>query len=340
MAAWCANRPDASWVLNATSLFEDAQHVADSLAANQVLAHARLHAALSSGRPVAATFLGGSVVLGMGCGEGDVTGTRCAYPHRFEQWMRTCEGHSNFTVTNGATGGTTTISVLPQLPEYMPEADLDQAVGTESSWPEQLLVIDFSTNDSVLRTGLDAASQARSPLVAATEVMLRWLLFERPRVALLLLESDCVSPAHGLYIGTHEAHQRVARHYGVPFLSFASGFRQNVTCSRSPPVWTRTLRGHHPGYQSHQHVADLLAVWLPRLFEMAAGRVATIGHGKQRFSQTRGWGNLPAMPQAITSAELRAQSEICTQPVTTHAAKDARHPSHGPCCCAGGDVGY
>jgi len=36
------------------------------------------------------------------------------------------------------------------------------------------------------------------------------------------------------------------------------------------------------------------------------------------------------MPQAITSAELRAQSEICTQPVTTHAAKDARHPSHGP----------
>jgi hypothetical protein len=215
-------------------------------------------------------------------------------------------------------------------PEYVPEADLDQAVGTESSWPEQLLVIDFSTNDSVLRTGLDAASQARSPLVAATEVMLRWLLFERPRVALLLLESDCVSPAHGLYIGTHEAHQRVARHYGVPFLSFASGFRQNVTCSRSPPVWTRTLRGHHPGYQSHQHVADLLAVWLPRLFEMAAGRVATIGHGKQRFSQTRGWGNLSAMPQAITSAELRAQSEICTQPVTTHAAKDARHPSHGP----------
>ena len=63
-------------------------------------------------------------------------------------------------------GGTTTISVLPQLPEYMPEADLDQAVGTESSWPEQLLVIDFSTNDSVLRTGLDAASQARCHLLS------------------------------------------------------------------------------------------------------------------------------------------------------------------------------
>ena len=36
------------------------------------------------------------------------------------------------------------------------------------------------------------------------------------------------------------------------------------------------------------------------------------------------------MPHAITSEELRAQRKICTQPVTTHAAKDARHSSDGP----------
>ena len=41
-------------------------------------------------------------------------------------------------------------------------------------------------------------------------------------------------------------------------------------------------------------------------------------------------GDGAALLQPITSAALRAQSEICTHPVTTHAAKDARHPSDGP----------
>ena len=54
--------------------------------------------------------------------------------------------------------------------------------------------------------------------------------------------------------------------------SIDTGFRDGIWCSRAPPVWTHSMRGHHPGYESHQHVADLLALWLPGLLAAAAAR--------------------------------------------------------------------
>ena len=300
----------SSWVLNSTALRKDAlrkdaHRVASSLSPRQQLAFAELHAKLQGGQAVNSVFLGGSVVNGMGCSDPALprASPLCAYPARFERWMQRCPGHS-FHISNQAAGGTTTVSMLPQLPQHIPPA------------PEpRLIVIDYLTNDAVYRTGDAGPAFTNSPLVAAQEVQLRWLLSERPADAILLLDSDCVPPSHGLYIGTREARARVAQHYKVAYLKLATGFRDGIWCSRAPPVWTRSMRGHHPGYEAHQHVADLLALWLPGLLAAAAARR---GPAVTNLSVT----NDAAAVTPLTSEGRRMEFEVCSTPLVTHSAAD------------------
>tara|TARA_B110001452_G_C15213882_1_gene421024 strand:+ start:105 stop:1400 length:1296 start_codon:yes stop_codon:yes gene_type:complete len=292
--------------LNSTALRKDAHRVASSLSPRQQLAFAGLHAKLQGGQAVNSIFLGGSVLNGNGCSDPALPRASpprlCAYPARFERWMQRCAGHS-FHISNQATGATTTVSMLPQLPQHISPA------------PEpRLIVIDFSTNDAVYRTGDAGPAFTDSPLVAAQEVQLHWLLSERPADAILLLDSDCVPPSHGLYIGTREARARVAQHYKVAYLRFATGFRDGISCSRAPPVWTRSMRGHHPGYESHQHVADLLALWLPELLAAAARRRPAV----TSLSVT----NDAAAVTPLTSEGRRMEFEMCSMPLVTHSAAD------------------
>lgn len=302
----------ASWVLNATALVNDAHRVASTLSTNQTQLFTQLKAILMRGgtEVVSSLVLGGSVVAGFGCKDPLLSppdGVRCAYPHRFERWMQKCRGYRGFRLTNAATGGTTTISVLPQLSQLVPP-----------SLQPRLLIIDFSTNDAVFHVDvLQNASFVNAPFVAALEVMLIWLRSERPRDAVLLLDSDCVKPSHGLYFGTREAKARVAQHYGVAYLKFSAGFQNSISCSREPSVWTRSRHGHHPGYESHQHVADLLSLWLPALFEAADLRVAN----DSLHTAT------DVMP--LTTERAREKFEICNEPLSTLSAMDHIDPWKG-----------
>jgi len=317
----CTQAED-SWVLNATELRHNAHRAANSLASKQLLAHRRMQNVLRRGGTVLATFLGGSVVTGQtlrNCATG-ISGPACAYPARAEKWMQQCSGLAGrFQVANQATGATTTISILPQLPEFFQGTS---ELGCEGSEPK-LVVIDFSTNDAVFNSGSDPASQAKSPLLAATEVMLRWLLIERPCIGILMLDSDCTLPSHGKHHGTREVHQRAANHYGVAYLSFGSGFRDGIRCTRDPPVWTRSLRGSHPGPDSHQHVADELSLWLPRFFEVA-------GKDSVHHRDHTSVGYNTSLPPPIAPEEALAKHEICRQPVTTYSALAREYTQHGP----------
>ena len=109
-----------------------------------------------SGGPLARVIaLGGSMLGGAECNDGvaEAWSAACAYPRRFVDALET-GGSGAIDFVSMATGGTTSISVLPSLPSLLSTtADMEGGTSTPT-----LIIIDYSVNDALeVRRNFQAA---------------------------------------------------------------------------------------------------------------------------------------------------------------------------------------
>ena len=265
-------------------------------------------------RHVQAVVIGGSVTKGTGCFDSKHSEEECAYPARFARWMR-CHPAigTNLGLANRARSGTTTAAALPLLPA-MVRMYGDDGDAFIADW----LIVDFSSNDAHFSHFYRPPSRQRrleeqssgtisDPVVAATEVMLRYLIEEHPQLPLLLVESDCHSKTSRI------AHQMVAEHYGVPFVAYSEALREGEGCSRN--AWRFSEHSKvHPTWHTHDVVAQMLALWWEAF-------TPSLRAGQKEESPPSV--NERAFGPHLTSSAARAQFAICRRPITVYDAHEA-----------------
>lgn len=247
--------------------------------------------------------LGGSVLRGNGCSEPNGTsGLDCAYPARFARWMR-CMYGSGLQFSNRAIGGTPTSSAIPQIPTLtglggsatMAHLFDRASIRRDDPLPKppDLVLIDWSANDRVDDTPW-RRDVANSKVAAATEQILRFLLAQRPSLAILVFEGSCRTSR----LSSRFAHERAARHYGVPFLAYGDLIPPK-SCFGTRWAAT-TSSGTHCGHVTHQLLSNVLAIW----WRAAVNAVPT---DVSPITDT----NMRALPAPLTNSALQRQFTIC-----------------------------
>ena len=226
-----------------------------------------LRALATPRRRVSAVAVGGSVPSGTTCVDralGLPRGSKdqeraCAYPSRFARWLWAVHCRSSATTffANRALGGTTTAGALPMLPLMVADVEEAGQEGDKHGRAADMLLVDFAVNDHYAEQdwGTSPRDSTRSApsrawaVEAATEVLLRHVLSSSPHTAVLLYEGTCITNE------TKLAHERIARRYGVPFVSYGDALSE---CSR---ITTWTAAHAHPSLTTHRYLADALAFW-------------------------------------------------------------------------------
>lgn len=297
------------------------RRLADAQAMNaaspQAVAHTRVLNRLLARKHTSIVVIGGSMVAGQGCTRKPYTSSEpkqlaeCSYASRFVGWLRRAFGIPDQMLwfSNRAAGGTDTGGGLPQLPLLI------DAGGHAAD----LLIVDYSANDWINEAlrhseNRSARSVSRSPSAAATEVLLRFMLENQPQTALLLVEAECHSMVAKV------AHERVAQHYGVPFVSYADMLRPTFTyesgpsghkaCRRSGTHWHSWHSLLHPTATTHQYISDGLSAWWWRF----ANNCAVVGHHGTRLTTD-------VSTSFVTEPDLRQRFGIC-KPLSVYDARD------------------
>ena len=295
-------------MLDAASIAEIAS--SHNISHRQRSAYAELERLLRAARRVRAVVIGGSVAAGSWCDDlkHGLRGTKCAFTSRFGDWMRCHYAHRQLDVANRARGGVTTAAALPLLPSMVRVYD-DMNKEAIADW----LLIDFSANDAAFGYyygGDSELAPSKRPVAAATEVMLRYLTSEYPKLALLVIESSC-KPAY-----SSRAHEWVARHYGVPYLPYAQALKRDVGCSAQ--AW-HTSHGHvHPLWDTHVNLAEMLAEW----WRAFSASLPTSEDERERAAPPTKVDEHEELPY-LTSASARAVFAICRSAVTVYDAHEA-----------------
>lgn len=183
--------------------------------------------------------LGGSMVAGAGMradchslkgGEEP----RCSFANVFATWLAQCAARTPALVhhENRAHPGMTTAGSMPSLTGLL---------GGDA--PIDLLLVDYSVND---------AHESATSTAAATEALLLHLGLRHPQTAVLLVDAYC-EPGSASNVSV--AKQRVARAYGVPFLSFRRAIA--VSCQHA---WQGET-SNHPAGQTHRDIALMIRHW-------------------------------------------------------------------------------
>lgn len=169
----------------------------------QAEAWRRLLGRLRAGSRVNFLALGGSVMLGNGCHQGNLHFADCSYSARIARALR-CKYYGvptssplesagmdsvGLTYTNAARGGSTTASSLPQLRHII------QPLETA---PPDFVLIDYALNDATeaqdwaaaptLHHHLAGNYSADDIVYATTETLLRYLVRSYPSTAFALVE--------------------------------------------------------------------------------------------------------------------------------------------------------
>ena len=217
---------------------------------------------------------GGSMQAGEGCSSPSKKKWRCAYSQRFAEWLQVYYPGARILPDNRAIGGATSASGLPQLSGW--------AADTATT----AVLLDFSVNDYY--------DNSDSVNMCATEVWLRRFV-EEPGVVPILMDTFPGFAHHppGSAQPIRDGKLRLARHYGVPVLRYASLVPAWYTVDRNhtaeqfaarktallpySPWWFILNRhlldyntsgsdfGHfrHVPWPTHQLIADVLSVaWL------------------------------------------------------------------------------
>jgi len=134
---------------------------------------------------------------------------------------------------------------------------------------------------------------ANSKVAAATEQILRFLLAQRPSLAILVFEGSCRTSR----LSSRFAHERAARHYGVPFLAYGDLIPPE-SCFGTR--WAATTRsGTHCGYVTHQLLSNVLAIWWRAAVNAVPTDVSPITD------------SMRALPAPLTNSALHTQFTIC-----------------------------
>ena len=271
---------------------------------------ALVRAFASAKRRVRTVIVGGSVTHGTSCEDREhgLKETECAYAARFGTYLRCHYAHKQIHVLNRARGGVTSAAALPLLPAMLRIYDDDAVQEADADW----LLVDFSSNDAAFGYYYGATNFSRSdsletsPVAAATEVMLRYLIAEHPSLPILVIESTCHSHA------TRHAHERAARQYGVPFLAYADALSNGTACSKA---WHLAGHSHvHPTWETHAVLAEMLAQWW-RAFSASLLPTRESVAPPAKVDDGR-------LGPYLTSASTRAPFGVCGSPVTVFDAHD------------------
>ena len=307
--AWAEPSTSASLhpLLSLEALRSAASRQASSASSSQRAAHLRVWRSLEAKKHVSIIALGGSMVAGMGCSEASRSHTpegaayfsldskamaECSFPSIFVRSLRRalCIPDAKLLYSNRAAGGTSTKGVLPQLPLLLDDSG---SGGRSGGGGPDLLVIDYSANDwadeviqksesgtykrcnaTDAEEGACSGSQVshadvrNSTSAAATEILLSYVLATRPATAVILVEADC----HALI--SRVAHERIARHHGVPYVAYVDALQSNATmagprymgsgfrvCRKSTKAWQSTTSILHPKQPTHALISTCVEQW-------------------------------------------------------------------------------
>jgi len=114
----------------------------------QLAAYRAFVGKLENKQRVSAVALGGSCIVGIGCGEWKGRERQCAFPSRFYRWLskKHYGREDGISYENRAVGGSTTAATLPMLPLTVSDDTL--AGSTNRTRGVDMVFIDFSVNDA------------------------------------------------------------------------------------------------------------------------------------------------------------------------------------------------
>ena len=237
--------------------------------------------------------LGGSMVAGQLCNDGEATNANCAYPHRLAAALDALAGATKapaapLAFTSLASGGTSSLSTLASLGPLLAPFGADAAAGLPT-----LLVVDFSAND--LAGGLDVLS--------STEALVRHVLGELPSVALMLVETF-----HGLGHGLHPkptavkrtalaAYRAIGLRYGVPVVRYEQVINDERLAWQRATIGGDGREAVHPPWHTHELIATTLLHSMLLIADAIRADVA-------------GADALPEVPKRATKGMLQAEVDL------------------------------
>lgn len=239
-------------------------------------------------------IFGGSMTGGALCSEGQVTNKRCAWPARFERWIRQLLGDC-ITVYNFARGGTQSEVALSMIP-----VTLNTFMKQNGQHPT-LVITDFSVNDVYEMNGNVGRNSLLSALGEYSDQEKGAAVAESLIITLRNLTNDKSRTRHWMMLSHHpksfedaglmNAHERIARLHGVPVFD---------TRSLWPSYWRP--KGAHPDFRTHELLASLLARSICSSCTQSDA------------------------PQFYARSALRDKLPSCTRPTTVHSAYDHASP--------------
>eukprot|EP00613_Pedinella_sp_CCMP2098_P028856 CAMPEP_0171704342 /NCGR_PEP_ID=MMETSP0991-20121206/12617_1 /TAXON_ID=483369 /ORGANISM="non described non described, Strain CCMP2098" /LENGTH=719 /DNA_ID=CAMNT_0012293823 /DNA_START=1658 /DNA_END=3817 /DNA_ORIENTATION=- len=213
--------------------------------------------------PIKVVVLGGSVTNGGGCESYALPQSkkgmfgRCAWSHRFVNWMKEHFSNPHITLVPLCQPATTSVWILSHFDRVL-ESNPD------------LVLVDYAVNDP-LYAEHDAAQRLYWKMMrASNERLVRRFLENKippkrgvaskgsPALMYVVLQRSWENSS---YAFSREVYEPVCEHYGIPLVSVRDAVWPDVNVIRNPAVW-ETINGAHPIWKGHQLVTDVLAfVW-------------------------------------------------------------------------------
>ena len=197
---------------------------------------------LASGDNIKIFVLGGSFSAGVDClqpAQGTSLSRRlCAWPARFLHWMRIAFPQSRVQMENHAQGGSPSNVILAGL-------------GLLNFKGVDLILVETLVNDwgdEIRGYEREFRLDKKIAVSSSFEVLLRTLKKVAPRSLIYTVEAAC--PGCRTAIANHK---NVLDFYGIPHLDM-------VKVVQEAPNSTLWVGRNHPSYQTHQALADLLAL--------------------------------------------------------------------------------
>lgn len=154
--------------LHVSTVVRAAAAAVSGISGSQERAYKKLYAKLKHQKQVKIVALGGSMLVGMGCRDLNVSAwasgpsRACSYPDRFANLLHDAhyseENGSNVFYVNRATGSTTTAAALPMM-----DSLLTTDVEAPTAEHPDLLLIDYSVNDQDLEQDASPRRRQGSP---------------------------------------------------------------------------------------------------------------------------------------------------------------------------------
>ena len=281
--------------------------------------------------PVQILVMGDSMLAGHG-----------GYAKVFVESLNSQLGFFSVRLINIARGGTSTEAALAVLP-----ALLDESLGPSDHGntiePPTILLMDYSIND-----GCQPKDPSGARLRAALESQIRWLLSNRPSLALLRVESYYSKAAKDLCSNTlNRDYAPITSHYSIPHFIYSKA----VKAGQYEAAWSkgcglRTFDARcsaHPPWETHELISYALTrsfVLFATAFSGGGGPGQAAGcNGGAQWPLERGSDCLAAasssssssfsecgnkqLPPPISPAALLKELSVCTHPKTAYRAHAA-----------------